>query len=123
MLRALLTERFRLVTHREMRTAPSLKLVAIRPKLTPANPSERTNIVIGQPILAKWESSNLEDPPHLDYGLPGGRKCQPREMCELPSIQPIFGDMSDGVLSFVERLRHRSRPLVRCSCPGPEIRK
>lgn len=49
MLRALLAERFKLVTHMEDRLAPGYTLVADKPKLTQAEPANRTGCKEGRP--------------------------------------------------------------------------
>jgi uncharacterized protein (TIGR03435 family) len=47
MLRALLTERFKLQAHMEDRPGTAYKLVAVSPKLTPADPNSRTRCTEG----------------------------------------------------------------------------
>jgi uncharacterized protein (TIGR03435 family) len=47
MMRALLADRFKLVTHYEDRLQPSYTLVAVKPKLRKADPANRSNCKIG----------------------------------------------------------------------------
>jgi uncharacterized protein (TIGR03435 family) len=47
MIRALLADRFKLVTHQEQRPGTAYKLIAVKPKMKKADPSERTKQVEG----------------------------------------------------------------------------
>lgn len=47
MLRTLLIERFKITTHEETQMLPALKLVAVKPKIAKADPSERTRYFNG----------------------------------------------------------------------------
>jgi uncharacterized protein (TIGR03435 family) len=53
MLRALLTDRFRLTVHNEDRPVPAYNLVAVKPKLTRADPSNRTRFREGPAMASK----------------------------------------------------------------------
>lgn len=53
MMRALLADRFKLAVHFEMRPMPAYKLVAVKPKLKPADPSSRSRFREGPAIGGK----------------------------------------------------------------------
>jgi uncharacterized protein (TIGR03435 family) len=53
MLRALLVDRFKLAVHNEDRPMPAYNLVAVKPKLTKADPSNRTRFKEGPALASK----------------------------------------------------------------------
>ena len=86
MLQALLADRFGLVTHLEDRPAEAYTLIAVKPKLKPADPGERTRFHEGPP------APNARDPRTANPALNRFVTCQNMSMAQFADqLQRIAG--------------------------------
>ena len=88
MLRALIVDRFRLQSHTEERLVPGQALVAAKPKLRPADPSNR-------PGCKEGVSLDGKDPRLANPILSRLVTCRNMSMAELAAALPSIGPMPD----------------------------
>ncbi len=82
MLQSLLADRYKLKTHYENRPVPAYTLLAVKPKLTKADPANRTGCKEA-PVVAK-------DPRDTNPGVSRLVTCQNTSMAQLRGTAPTL---------------------------------